>query len=250
MKTILEVKNLCKSYENIRVLSDVSFKVGEGEFIAIMGPSGSGKSTLLYNISGMDRPTSGEVVLCEKEISKLPDEIMSEVRLKQMGFIFQHAYLLKNLSIRDNIVLPGFEAGVLDREQVNQKADALMRKTGISNIANHDIKKVSGGQLQRAAICRALINQPDILFADEPTGALNSSTTKEVMDIINNVYTDGTTVIIVTHDAKVASRACKVIYLIDGNIHDALELGKYKADEATSATREKRLAQWLEKMGF
>ena len=250
MKTILEVTNLYKSYGNIRVLNDISFMVDEGEFIAIMGPSGSGKSTLLYNISGMDRPTSGEVILCEKEISKLPDEKMSEVRLKQMGFIFQHAYLLKNLSVRDNIVLPGFEAGILSREQVNKNADALMRKTGISNIANHDIKKVSGGQLQRAAICRALINQPDILFADEPTGALNSSTTKEVMDIINNINTDGTTVIIVTHDAKVASRASKVIYLIDGNIHDALELGKYNADEATGSTREKRLAQWLERMGF
>lgn len=250
MKTVLEVKNLCKSFEDTQVLSDISFRVEEGEFIAIMGHSGSGKSTLLYNISGMDRPTSGSVLLCSNDISKLSDEKMSEVRLKQMGFIFQHSYLLKNLSVRDNIILPGFKAGALTREQVNQNADVLMTKTGINNVADHDIKKVSGGQLQRAAICRALINKPDVLFGDEPTGALNSSTTREVMDIINNVNAEGTTVIIVTHDTKVAVRASRVIYLMDGNIHEELTLGKYFGDDQTKLSREKRLSEWLEKQGF
>lgn len=250
MKVILEVKNLCKSFEDIQVLSDINFKVEEGEFIAIMGQSGSGKSTLLYNISGMDRPTSGNVLLCGNDISKLNDEKMSEVRLKHMGFIFQNSYLLKNLSIRDNIILPGFKASILSREQVNQHAAELMRKTEIDNVADHDIKKVSGGQLQRAAICRALINKPDILFGDEPTGALNSSTTKEVMDIINSINAEGTTVIIVTHDAKVAARASRVIYLMDGNIHEELDLGKYKLDESKRLSREKRLFEWLEKQGF
>lgn len=148
-----------------------------------------------------------------------------------MGFIFQHSYLLKNLPIRDNIVLPGFKSGKLSREKVNQHVDELMVKTGIDNVAKHDIKKVSGGQLQRAAICRALINQPDILFGDEPTGALNSSTSRDVMDIINTVNTEGTTVIIVTHDAKVAAWAGRVIFLMDGKIHDELTLGKYDGDE-------------------
>lgn len=250
MNTIIEVKNLSKVYEDAKVLNDISFKVEEGEFTAVMGPSGSGKSTLLYCISGMDRPTFGEVVLCGKEITKLPDEKMSEVRLRQMGFIFQHSYLLKNMSIRDNIVLPGFKAGTLPREQVNQNADALMKKTGITNIATHDIKKVSGGQLQRAAICRALINKPDILFGDEPTGALNSSTTREVMDIINSINAEGTTVIIVTHDMKVAARASKVIYLIDGNIKDQLNLGKYEDNSEKRSLREKKLSDWLESQGF
>lgn len=250
MKTILDVKNLCKSFEDTQVLNNISFKVDEGEFIAIMGRSGSGKSTLLYSISGMDRPTSGSVLFCGKDISKLDDVKMSEVRLKKMGFIFQHSYLLKNLSIRDNIVLPGFKAGILSREQVNQNANALMVKTGINSVANHDIKKVSGGQLQRAAICRALINKPEVLFGDEPTGALNSSTTREVMDIINSINAEGTTVIIVTHDAKVAARARRVIYLMDGNIHDELALGKYEADEDKSLSREKKLLEWLEKQGF
>lgn len=250
MKTILEVRKLHKSYEDALVLNNVSFRIDEGEFTAIMGPSGSGKSTLLYNISGMDRPTSGKVELCGKEISRLSDEKMSEVRLKQMGFVFQHSFLLKNLSIRDNIVLPGFKAATMSREQVNHKADSLMKMTGILNIADHDTKKVSGGQLQRAAICRALINNPDVLFGDEPTGALNSSTTREVMDIINAINEEGTTVIIVTHDTRVASRASRVIYLIDGNIKDELELGKYKDDHKKRALREKKLSEWLDSQGF
>jgi putative ABC transport system ATP-binding protein len=250
MKTILDVQNLCKSFEGAQVLNDISFKVDEGEFIAIMGQSGSGKSTLLYSISGMDRPTSGNVLFCGQDISKFNDDKISEVRLKQMGFIFQHSYLLKNLSIRDNIVLPGFKSGKLPREQVNRSANALMVKTGIENVADHDIKKVSGGQLQRAAICRALINEPDILFGDEPTGALNSSTTREVMDIINRINAEGTTIIIVTHDAKVAARASRVIFLMDGNIHDELTLGKYDTHEQEKSLREKRLSDWLEKLGF
>ena len=250
MKTILDVKNLCKSFEDTQVLNNIYFKVDEGEFIAIMGRSGSGKSTLLYIISGMDRPTSGDVMFCGTDISGLSDEKMSEIRLKQMGFIFQHSYLLKNLSIRDNIVLPGFKAGTLSREQVNQNANALMIKTGIDSVADHDIKKVSVGQLQRAAICRALINKPDVLFGDEPTGALNSSTTREVMDVINTVNAEGTTVIIVTHDTKVAARASRVIYLMDGNIHDELTLGKYEGAENKKSSREKRLSEWLEKQGF
>lgn len=145
MKTILEVKNLCKNFENTQVLNNINFKVDEGEFIAIMGRSGSGKSTLLYSISGMDRPTSGNVLFSGKDISSLDDVKMSEIRLKHMGFIFQHSYLLKNLSIRDNIVLPGFKAGTMPREEINQNANALMVKTGIDGVADHDIKKVSGG---------------------------------------------------------------------------------------------------------
>lgn len=248
MRKLLEVNNLCKNFGNTEVLKDVHLKVEKGEFLAIMGQSGSGKSTLLHCISGMDRPTGGSVLLYDKDISKLEDVKISEIRLKQMGFIFQHSYLLKNLCIRDNIILPGFKSGRLSREQVNNNAEALMKKTGIEGIAEHDIKKVSGGQLQRAAICRALINKPDILFGDEPTGALNSSATREVMDILNTVNREGTSVILVTHDAKVASRANKVIFLMDGVIHDELSLGKYIENERS--LREDRLSSWLEKLEF
>lgn len=250
MKTILDIQNLCKNFKDSKVLNNINFSVAEGDFIAIMGQSGSGKSTLLYTISGMDRPTSGKVLLCGKDISNLEDKKMSEVRLNQMGFIFQNSYLLRNLSIRDNIVLPGLKSYKMSREQVNQNADILMRKTGISSVADFDIKKVSGGQLQRAAICRALINQPDILFGDEPTGALNSSTTREVMDILNSVNDEGTTVIIVTHDAKVAARANRVLFLMDGKVHDELTLGKFEGYDEMKSLREKRLSEWLEKQGF
>lgn len=250
MKTILEIKDLYKSFEEKEVLSNINLKVEEGEFIAIMGQSGSGKSTLLYCISGMDRPTSGNVIFDGEDISKLNDEKISKIRLKQMGFIFQNSYLLKNLSIRDNIVLPGFKLGNLSRENVNKNADELMKKTCIDNIAGHDIKKVSGGQLQRAAICRGLINKPEVLFGDEPTGALNSSTSREVLDIINTINKEGVTVIIVTHDVKVAARADKVIFLMDGNINDELSLGKHEEDEEKTSSKEKRLYLWLEKQGF
>ncbi len=250
METILKVQDLCKSFGETRVLNNVNFEVEKGEFIAIMGQSGSGKSTLLYSISGMDRPTSGNILLFGNDIAKLNDEKISEVRLKQMGFIFQHSYLLKNLSIKDNIVLPGFKLNKLSREGVNQNVDALLAKTGIENVAGHDIKKVSGGQLQRAAICRALINQPDILFGDEPTGALNSSTSREILDIINRVNNEGTTVILVTHDVKVAARADRIIFLLDGNIHDKLTLGKYDGDKENTYLREKTLYEWLETKGF
>ena len=250
MNAILVVRNLSKSYSDLQVLRDISFTITEGDFVAIMGPSGSGKSTLLYNISGMDRPTSGDVELYGEKISGLSDDKMSQVRLKQMGFIFQNSYLLKNLSIRDNIVLPGFKAEILPREEVVENAETMMEKTGISAIADHDIKQVSGGQLQRAAICRALINKPDILFGDEPTGALNSNASREIMDIINGINAEGTTVILVTHDAKVASRASRIIYLIDGSIKSELNLGKYENVGLNKASREKNVSEWLDSQGF
>lgn len=249
MNKILEIKSLCKSFNGTEILKNIDFSVYENEFVAIMGRSGSGKSTLLYCMSGMDKPTSGEIGFLGQDISKLDDIALSKIRLKEMGFIFQHSYLLKNLTIRDNIILPGLKANNQNIGLVNQNADILMKKTQISHISNHDIKKVSGGELQRAAICRALINKPNILFGDEPTGALNSSSTNEVMNIINNSNTDGTTVIIVTHDAKVAARADRVIFLADGCICDEINLGKYDKD-LDKNNREKELFNWLENQKF
>lgn len=248
MKTILQAKGLWKEFDVTKILKGIDVTVKVGEFVAIMGQSGSGKSTLLYNISGMDRATKGEISFDGEDISNIDDEKMSNIRLKKMGFIFQQPHLLKTLSIRDNIVLPGFKAKSDSRESVNAYVEELMKRTGIAQIADHDIKKVSGGQLQRAAICRALINHPDIIFADEPTGALNSGATKEIMDIINEVNAEGTTVMLVTHDAKVAARADRVIFLSDGNITDEIVLGKY--EEKSFSERENKMTQWLGKQGF
>lgn len=248
MKTILQAKGLRKEFDGVNILRGIDVTVKEGEFVAIMGQSGSGKSTLLYNISGMDRATGGEIRFDGEDISKGDDEKISNIRLKKMGFIFQQSHLLKTLSIHDNIVLPAFKAKIESREKVNDYAEELMKRTGIYHIADHDIKKVSGGQLQRAAICRALINHPDIIFADEPTGALNSGATKEIMDIINEVNDEGTTVMLVTHDSKVAARAERVIFLADGNIIDEIVLGKY--DNKSSLEREKKMVEWLGTKGF
>ncbi len=247
-KYMLQVKGLWKEFSGTNIVKGIDLTVNEGEFVAIMGQSGSGKSTLLYNISGMDRATKGEIIFEGEDISKLDDEQMSRIRLNNMGFIFQQSHLLKTLSIRDNIVLPGFKANSSNRETVTKYAEELMRKTGIEQIAEHDIKKVSGGQLQRAAVCRALINHPDIIFGDEPTGALNSSATKEIMDIINGVNAQGTTVMLVTHDAKVAARADRVIFLSDGTITDEIVLGRYQ--EKDFPDRENKMKEWLGKLGF
>ncbi|MGN0473981.1 MAG: ABC transporter ATP-binding protein [Acutalibacteraceae bacterium] len=237
----IEVKGLCKSFDGNSILKDISFKIESGEFVAVMGQSGCGKSTLLYSVSGMDRPTEGEIRFDNRELSALSEREMQKLRLEYMGFIFQKPNFIKNLSIADNIVYPAFQLGKRSRKEIVSDAEALMKKMGIISVADHDIRKVSGGQLQRAAICRAMINHPDILFGDEPTGALDSSSTKEVMDILEQINFSGTTILLVTHDAKVASRADRIIYLEDGKIKD--ELRQKKGAESN-------INEWLAKMGF
>ena len=185
---ILEVKDLCKTYivnkRQNNVLKNVNFTVSEGEMVAIMGPSGSGKSTLLYAVSGMDDITSGEVKFCDKNIAKMNPKELANLRLDEMGFIFQQMYMLKNLTVLDNIILPAVESdkNVDTRKEIVRQGENLMRKLGIIEIADNDINEVSGGQLQRACICRSMMNKPKVLFADEPTGALNRTASNEVME--------------------------------------------------------------------
>ena len=245
---ILETRDLCRSFGENNILSNVSLQVNKGEYTAIMGQSGCGKSTLLYCISGMDEPTSGKRYFDGADMAMLSGREMQELRLKRMGFVFQKPSFLKNLSILDNIVYPAFQLGEADRSEIVREAKSLMEEMGILSVADHDIYKVSGGQLQRAAICRAMINHPDILFGDELTGALNSSATKEVCSIIDSINKKGTTVLLVTHDANVAVHADKIIYLEDGRIMDTLTLGKY--DESIADIRDTQMKKWLEKAGF
>ncbi|MNB81251.1 Lipoprotein-releasing system ATP-binding protein LolD [compost metagenome] len=258
MSTVLEVTNLCKTYivnkSQHNVLRNINFTLHEGEFVSVMGPSGSGKSTLLYTVSGMDRLTAGEVLFNRKKLSVLSQNEMAEVRLQEMGFIFQQMYMLGNLSVYDNIILSGYQA-IKDkkdnrsRSDINEYADKLMRKLGIIEIAGHDIAEVSGGQLQRACICRALINAPRMLFADEPTGALNSKAAKEVMEELCRINREGTTIMIVTHDVKVAAQTDKVLYMVDGNIQGELKLGKFAEAEGVRE-RERQLNEWLMEQGW
>lgn len=245
---IIETKGLCKSYGLNSVLSDVDLRIDNGEFIAIMGQSGCGKSTLLYCISGMDKPSAGRICFDGVDMADMTNKQMQELRLERMGFVFQKTSFLKNLSIIDNIVYPAFQLGKVNRSEIIKEALSLMEEMRISSIAENDIHKVSGGQLQRAAICRAMINHPDILFGDELTGALNSSTTREVLSIIDNINKKGTTVLLVTHDANVAVHADKVIYLEDGRIMDTLNLGKY--DRSNSEVRDTEMKNWLKRMNF
>ncbi len=254
MSTILEVKDLCKTYiiekRQNHVLKNVNFTVDEGEMVAIMGPSGSGKSTLLYSVSGMDKATSGTVVFDGKEITSLGEKEMADVRLDEMGFIFQQMYMMKNLTILDNILLPAMESkkeGISKEEKV-KRGEELMRKLGIIETADHDINEVSGGQLQRACICRSMINDPKIIFADEPTGALNRTSSQEVIDELVNLNREGTTILMVTHDAKVAARCSRVLYIVDGNIQ-----GEYdNTDDGTKdqKQRERALNTWLMDQGW
>lgn len=246
--SVLETKGLCKNYDSNNILSDIDLKLDKGEFIAVMGQSGCGKSTLLYCVSGMDRPSSGKVWFDGIDMADLSEKQMQELRLKKMGFVFQKTSFLKNLSIMDNIVYPAFQLGEVSRGEIVKEALALMEKMGISSIAESDIRKVSGGQLQRAAICRAMINHPEILFGDELTGALNSSTTREVLGILDNINRQGTTILLVTHDSNVAVHADKVVYLEDGKIMDTLILGKY--DERAAEVRDTEMKNWLKRMGF
>ena len=225
---MIKVKNISKSYKDAIVLNNVSLEINKGDFTAVMGPSGSGKSTLLYSISSMDNPDEGEVVFEGIDVYKLSESELSKFRLNKMGFVFQNSQMLKNLSIFDNIILPGMVAKRESIEVVRARATELMSKMGIEDIKDRDIREVSGGQLQRAAICRAMINSPEILFMDEPTGALNSEAASQVIEILKKLNQEGISIMLVTHDAKMASMAKKIIYIKDGKLAGEIKLSNEK----------------------
>ena len=251
MAKILEVTDLCQTYipnkRQNNVLRNVNFSVDEGEMVAVMGPSGSGKSTLLYTVSGMDNMTSGTVLFGEKDISTLKADELAALRLDEMGFIFQQMYMLKNLSVLDNILLPARQskANKLSVKEKRERGLELMRKLDIVEVADNDINEVSGGQLQRACICRSMINSPKMIFADEPTGALNRQSSNEVMEELCKINADGTTIMLVTHDAKVAAKCSRVLYIVDGNIQ-----GEYNNEGKDERTRERSLNNWLLEQGW
>ncbi|MFJ8235032.1 ABC transporter ATP-binding protein [Ureibacillus sp. NPDC094379] len=256
MMNILEAKNINKKVElgnnhELHILKDVNLEIENGEYLSVMGPSGSGKSTLLYNISGMDRITSGNLYFKNREINKLKEEELAKIRLKTMGFIFQGIHLLKNLSLIDNIMFPALVDKNADQQKVHQKAKKLLEMTGIEKIANNTITQASGGQLQRVGICRALINDPDILFGDEPTGALDSKSTEEIMSLLTDINNKmGTTVMLVTHDVKVAAKTQRLLYMVDGKIVAQKKMPKYDAQRDNIKEREESIMKWLVGNGF
>ncbi|MBL8966385.1 MAG: ABC transporter ATP-binding protein [Spirochaetaceae bacterium] len=249
MRTLLKGEGVVKSFgggaERRAVLDRVSIELREGEFVAVMGPSGSGKSTLLYALSGMDGIDSGRVTFEGRELAALGDDELSDLRRRRMGFVFQQPTLLGSLDLLDNIILPAARDDRRGAARHAEKARELMRRTGIEGLERRSVSQVSGGQLQRAGICRALMRDPAVLFGDEPTGALNSSAARGIMDIIEEVNSGGTAVLLVTHDARVAARAGRVVFMRDGGIESELELGRRdgeglepRADRVAEAMRD------------
>ncbi len=244
MKELLTVKHLGKA----DILEDISFEIRAGEMVAVMGPSGSGKSTLLYNVSGMDEPDAGEVMLGDTVITGLSEDEKAELRLKRMGFVFQQMNVLDNLNIIDNVVLPAVHADRKRKAEYYERAKTLMEDFHIGDLAGRKVNEVSGGQLQRACICRSMILEPEIIFADEPTGALNQTAATEVIESFLKINRDGTTILMVTHDSRIAAMCERILYILDGEIRGELKLGKNTQKD--SREREQKTVRWLDKMSW
>lgn len=224
---LIEARGLVKDYEPEmrgrsphRVLKDVSFEARGSELVAIVGPSGSGKSTLLYCLSGLERTTAGTVSLCGTDISQAPPPVVSAVRRDHVGFVFQQFNLIESLSARDNAMLPAILAR---RADVDEHVDKVLAELGLLELAQSRPRHMSGGEQQRLALARVLLNQPDVIFADEPTGALDSATGARVMALLRQVASQGAAVVMVTHDLDLASQADRVYVLFDGTVASVLE---------------------------
>ena len=230
MEAVIHLNNIQKSYfmgtQAIPVLKGINLEILKNEYVALMGPSGSGKSTLMNILGCLDSPTAGAYVLNGKDVSKMADNDLAEVRNKDIGFVFQQFNLLPRLNAAENVALPLVYAGVAKKERLERAMDVLA-KVGLAERSHHKANEMSGGQIQRVAIARALVNNPAIILADEPTGNLDSKTSIEVMDIFGKIQAAGNTVILVTHEEDIAAHAKRVVRLRDGVIEsDTLRTGK------------------------
>ena len=225
---ILNLQNIYKDYQQeklvVPVLKDVSLTVEEGEYVAIMGPSGSGKTTLMNIIGCLDRPTSGTYELAGENVLKLKDRELSDLRLKSIGFVFQSFQLMPRESAVENVALPLSYAGVRKKERRDRATKALER-VGLGDRVNFRPTQLSGGQKQRVAIARAMVNHPKILLADEPTGALDSKSGEQIMELFDSLNEEGVTIVMITHDPKIAAKAKRIIRIIDGEIYVGEEDG-------------------------
>ena len=252
MDKILQVKELSKSFSaggvQQHVLTNLNMSIAQCEFVVVMGNSGSGKSTLLYALSGMEKPSLGEIKYGDEIVSNYTTDQLAMFRRRNCGFVFQDCFLHDNMSVMDN-VLVGVFAKRKEKKKYIEKTKQLLLKVGISdNQWRKFPTQLSGGERQRVAMVRAIISDPKILFADEPTGALNSSSAEDILDLMNAYNADGGTVILVTHDIKTAIRGSRVIYIKDGVIHNELDLGDYQKENAIS--RMSKITSFLDKTGW
>lgn len=250
-ETVISAKHLKKAFgkgESVQVIySDLDIDIYKGDFTVIMGSSGAGKSTLMYSLSGMDRPDGGEIFFDGTDITKLNNDKLAVFRRKECGFVFQQIYLIDKMNLMDNVIA----AGVLttkDRENIKSRARELF---SLVNIPEKTWKKtssqISGGEAQRAGIVRAVINEPNVLFADEPTGALNSANSAAVLDVFTSLHDKGQSIVMVTHDKKSALRGSRIIYIKDGKIYGECDLGKYDGD---TPDRTEKLDKFIKEMGW
>ena len=240
-QVILKARRLVKVYrtggEEYPAVRGVDLECREGDFTVIMGASGSGKSTLLYLLSGLDSPTSGEIWFRGRRLNDMTPRELAKLRTHNIGYVYQAIHLIPDLSLLDNIAFPGYLAGK-PRSEVRERALSLMRKFDIAGLADRLPSQVSGGQQQRAAIARALINEPDLLFADEPTGALSQQQGTIVLDLLTELNRGGQSIVMVTHDLRAACRADRLILVKDGAISGILDLPKYDPRDASARERQ------------
>jgi len=245
-KTIIKTEQLCKNYDAVNVLNNINIEIFEGDFTVIMGSSGSGKSTLLYSLSSMDSPTSGKIELEGRDIAKLGETELTEIRKKTISFVFQSINLIPDLTAFENIAYPSYL--VVPKSDANKRAEQLLNDFDLTDHRDKYPNELSGGQQQRIAIIRAIASNPRLIFADEPTGSLNSKAGKQVLDLLTQLNEEGQSVVMVTHDIKACVRGNRLLLLADGQIAGELNLGCYGplAQEA----REKSVFDFLNKHKF